>query len=48
MNVDMRNSLACCYAVVEPNVESIGMVLFDKAFADSFNQIPQSKLLVLW
>ena len=46
MNVDMRDGPACCDAIVEPDVESVRMVLFNQPFTDSLDQVPQSQLLV--
>ena len=48
MNVDMRDRLTCCNAVVEPNVETVGMMFFNQAFSDFLNQVPQRELLVSW
>jgi len=40
----MYNRLACCYAIVQPHVESIGMKLFRETGSNNGNQSPERLL----
>jgi hypothetical protein len=45
VDVGVGDSLAGCETVVEPDVESIGVVIDEETFADLPDQLPQGPLL---